>query len=172
MRYKDELSKSMNMLAQCGYLFIGQSVLYPGNSIYGTMNDVPEEQRLELPVMEDCQMGMSIGLSLAGQKVCSIFPRMDFLIIAMNQLVNHLDKIKDLSQGIYDPKVIIRTMVGAKKPLDAGLQHTGDYTNLLRAGLRNIDVVKLDSVSSVYPCYVEAMERERSTILIEMGELY
>ena len=42
----------------------------------------------------------------------------------MNQLVNHLDKIEIISKGNFKPKVIVRVLVGSKKPLDAGLQHT------------------------------------------------
>ena len=39
-------------------------------------------------------MGMSIGLALNGYIPITCFPRFDFLILAFNQLVNHLDKIK------------------------------------------------------------------------------
>ncbi len=172
MSYFNELKKSMDLLASEGYLFIGQSVKYPGNAIYKTLLEVPDEQKIEMPIMEDCQMGISIGLSLEGYKVVSIFPRMDFLIIAMNQLVNHLDKISELSHGIFEPKVIIRTMIGSKKPLDAGLQHTGDYTEMLRAGLSNIDIYSLRYSDEVIPCYERALASHGSSILIERGDLY
>ena len=47
-------------------IFIGQSVKFPGSSIYTSLSDVPKSKRLELPVFEDAQMGMSIGLALEG----------------------------------------------------------------------------------------------------------
>jgi len=170
MNYFDELERSMKMLAEDGYIFIGQSVKYPGNVIHKTLDHV--NFMIEMPVAEDMQMGMSIGLSIQGVKVVSIFPRMDFLICAMNQLVNHLDKLSDLSHGVFKPKVIIRTMVGSKTPLDAGLQHTGNYIKMLEAGLKNVDVFELDDERIICECYKNAMESKRSTILVERGDLY
>ena len=58
-KYKDELIKSMNFLAKKNTLFLGQSVEYSGNAIFNTLKNVP--LKLELPVFEDAQMGMSIG---------------------------------------------------------------------------------------------------------------
>ena len=43
-------------------------------------------------------------------------------------MINHLDKIQYMSQKQFRPKVIIRTSVGSKKPLDGGVQHTQNYT--------------------------------------------
>jgi len=171
--YRDELIKAMAMLAQDErVIFIGQCASYPGNAIYGTLERVPISKRLELPVAEEMQMGMSIGLSLEGYIPVSIFPRMDFLILATNQLVNHLDKIEKMSCGQWKPKVIIRTMVGSVKPLYPGTQHCQDHTAALRCLVTNIDVVKLTESKDIVPAYRAALKSERSTILIEMGDLY
>ena len=35
-----------------------------------------------------------------------------------------LDKMKEMTWGVYDPRVIIRTSIGAKEPLNGGVQHT------------------------------------------------
>ena len=160
----------MRMLSAVGYIFLGQSVGYKGNAIYNTL---PENgERIEFPVAEDFQLGASIGLAMQGEKVLSIFPRMDFLICAMNQLVNHLDKISEMSAGIWKPKVIIRTMIGSKEPLDAGPQHTGDYSAMLRYGLKNISIYNLGDATAVLPCYKLAMRKPESAILIERGDCY
>lgn len=153
-------------------IFLGQSVAYPGNALYRTLTDVPMSKRIEMPVMEDAQMGISIGLALGGNCPISIFPRMDFLICAMNQLANHLDKLEEFTHGEYKAKIIIRTCVGSKIPLDPGVQHSSDYTEALRMVLKNIDVVKITDPRQVLPAYKEAYGSERSTILVEMGELY
>ena len=52
------------------------------------------------------------------------------MILAMNQLVNHLDKMQVMSEGLFKPKVIIRVAIGSKKPLNGGVQHTQNYTVL------------------------------------------
>ncbi len=174
MNYKEEIVKANSMLAQDDRtLFIGQSVCYSGHVIFSTLEEakVPMEKRIELPVMEESQLGISTGLALAGFIPVSIFPRFDFLIIAMNQLVNHLDKFEEMTNG-WKPKVIIRTMIGSKSPLYPGPQHCQDYTEALRKMLTNISVFKLNESALVMPIYQEALKSERSTILIEMGDLY
>ena len=173
MTYKDELTKAMEYLGKKeNTIFLGQSVACSGNAIFKTLENVPLEKRIELPLIEDCQMGMSIGLSLEGFLPVSIFPRMDFLIIAMNQLENHLDKTREMSHGEFNPKVIIRTAIGSKAPLYPGIQHCSDYTDALKAILKNIDVIKLTRSRDILPAYKRAFESEKSTILIEEADLY
>lgn len=167
-RYRDELIKSMSMLAQNkDVVFLGQCVKYPGHIMYGTLEHIPDDRKIELPVFEDTQIGMGIGLALEGFIPVSIFPRMDFLIIAANQLVNHLDKIEDMSRGQFKPKVIIRTMVGSITPMYPGPQHCQDHTDALLCMLPSIDIVKLTEADEILPAYRKALKSERSTILIE-----
>jgi len=173
MNYRDEIAKAMEMLAtDKRVIFLGQSIRYPGHVMYGTLENIPMSRKIELPVFEDTQMGTCIGLSLEGYIPVSIYPRMDFLIIAVNQLVNHLDKIEEMSCGQFKPKVIIRTMVGSKVPLDGGPQHTQDHTEALRRLLTNVDVYKLAESKSVVLAYRKALASARSTILVEMSDLY
>lgn len=173
MNYRDEVVKAMDLLArEEKTIFLGQSIAYPGHVMYGTLENVPMSKRIELPVFEEVQMGMSIGLSLEGYIPISIFPRIDFLIIATNQLVNHLDKIEEMSHGQFKPKVIIRTMVGSIKPLYPGPQHCQDHTEALRCLLTNVDVVKLTESKDVVPAYRRALKSEKSSVLIEMADLY
>lgn len=168
MSYKNEVTKAMTLLAKDKrVIFLGQSIAYPGHIMFGTLENVPMSKRIELPVFEDVQMGMSIGLALESYIPVSIYPRMDFLILAMNQLVNHLDKLEELSHGQFKPKVIIRTMVGSISPMTPGLQHCQDHTEALKCMLTNIDVVKLTRAEEIVPAYRKALESNKSTILIE-----
>jgi pyruvate/2-oxoglutarate/acetoin dehydrogenase E1 component len=170
LTYFDELQKSMKWLAEKpATIFLGQSVTYPGNALYNTMCLVPPEKRIELPVAEDMQMGMSIGLSLAGKVPITIYPRMNFLMCAMNQLVNHLDKMAIYSNGQFKPKVIVRTCVGSETPMDPGVQHKGDFYFYY---LLNTNVVRLNEPSEILPAYQQAYRSDSSTLLIEYGDLY
>ncbi len=60
-------------------MFMGQAVEYAGTAMTNTLKDVPKEQLLEMPVFEDTQMGMTLGLALAGFIPVSIYPRWNFL---------------------------------------------------------------------------------------------
>lgn len=175
MTYKDELTKAMKFLAKDKRtIFLGQSVVYPGSIMSSSLEEVPNSKKIELPLIEDAQMGMSIGLSLEGYIPISIYPRIDFLIIATNQLVNHLDKMEEISCGRFKPKIIIRTAIGSTKPLYPGLQHCSDYTDVLRHMLKNVEVVKLTHNRDIIPSYRHALNRkdEKSTLLIEIADLY
>ena len=108
MKYKDELVKSMKWLGEKeNTLFLGQATLFSGHAISGTLTEVPKEKLIELPVMEEVQMGMATGLSLEGYVPITIYPRFNFMMLAINQLVNHMDKMKEMSKSMLVPKVIV-----------------------------------------------------------------
>ena len=175
MNYKSELIKSMKYLGKKkDTIFLGQSVVYPGNSMFNTMTKVPLKKKIELPVFEDVQMGISIGMALSGFVPITCYPRFDFLICSMNQLVNHLDKIRKMSSNEMKPKVIIRTSIGSKLPLDGGVQHTQDYTAMFKNILTEVEVILLDNKKNIFKNYKKAYERKdnKSTLLIEYGDRY
>ena len=173
MKYKDELIRSMEWLSEKDdTVFLGQSVLYSGNAIYNTLNTLPSEKMIELPVFEEVQMGMSTGLALDGYVPISCFPRFDFLMRCMDALMNHLDKVKYMTENIFQPKVIIRTSIGAKFPLDGGIQHTRDYTQMMKDNLTEIDVVLLNEPEEIFTAFKKAYENVCYTMIEEQGDCY
>ena len=165
----------MNYLAKRkDTIFLGQSVLFSGNAIFNTLDKVPEKKKIELPVFEDIQMGISTGMALNGFVPITCYPRFDFLISATNQLVNHLDKIRYMSKGDFKPRVIIRTSIGSKIPLDGGVQHTQDYSKVFKSILTEINVVELNSPKSIFKEFYKAYNRKdgKSSLMIEHGDYY
>ncbi|MBI5003367.1 hypothetical protein HZC31_08340 [Candidatus Woesearchaeota archaeon] len=175
MKYKEEIIRAMNYLgAHEKTIFLGQQVEYAGNAVFKTLADVPAAKKIELPVFEEVQMGMSIGLALECFIPVTIYPRFNFLLLALNQLVNHLDKIEHMSHGQMKPRVIIKVLIGSERPLDPGVQHKGDFTAAFLPLLKNVDVVRLDEPEQIFPAYQHALERTdgKSTLLIEYGDYY
>lgn len=175
MRYFDELKRSMDWLnEQPNTLFLGQAVEYAGTGMTNTLKDVARNKMLEMPVNEDMQMGLSLGMALNGTVPISIYPRWNFLLLAANQVVNHLDKVKSMSDGGYTPKVIIRTAIGSQRPLHPQHQHIADFTAGFRALCDTVDVIKLDEPNQIFEAYQYAYNRtdNRSTILVEWGDFY
>lgn len=173
--YRNELIKSMTYLAKNRKtVFLGQSVEFSGNAIYNTLSHIKKNRKIELPVFEDVQMGMSIGMAISGYIPVTCYPRFDFLILAMNQLVNHLDKMRYMSEGQFKPQVIIRTSIGSKKPLDGGVQHTQDYSKMFRSICTEINIVILKKTKDIFTEYKKAIDRKdkKSTLLIEYGDYY
>lgn len=155
-------------------LFIGQAVAYPGTALTGTLADVPRERLIEMPVAEDMQMGASIGLALAGFVPVTIYPRWQFLLLAANQLVLHLDKLPLYSAGGYQPKVIIRTAIASETPLHPQAQHVGDFTTAFELLCRTVEVIRLELPDEIGPAYEHALTRQdgRSTLLVERVDRY
>lgn len=175
MKYKDELIKAMKWLGEKeDTVFLGQACAVSGHAISGTLTTVPKSKRIELPVFEEMQLGIATGMSLEGYTTISIYPRFDFFILACNQLVNHLDKMEEMSHGDMKPRVIIRVAVGSKDPIDAGPQHTQNHTDAFKKMLTNVNVVELIEPEDIFPAFKHAYEREDSkpTLLIEYGEYY
>ncbi|MBH30570.1 MAG: hypothetical protein CMG71_01095 [Candidatus Marinimicrobia bacterium] len=175
MNYVQELIKAMSWLADKeDTLFLGQACKFSGHAISATLKDVPIEKKIELPVFEENQLGISTGLSLEGFTTITIYPRFDFFILSLNQLVNHLDKINEMSKGKMKPRVIIRVAVGSKNPINAGPQHTQNHTEAIKLMLTYVEIVELLDPKKIFDAYVHAYERADSkpTLLIEHSELY
>ena len=175
MKYADELTKSMIYLSKDPRtIFLGQAVEYPGTAMTNTLKNVPKNKLYELPVAEEMQLGISNGLALNGYIPVSIFPRWNFLLLATNQLVSHLDKFNIMSQGKFKTKVIIRTSIGSQRPLHPQHQHIGDFTEISKKVLSTVEIIRLDEPSDIFPSYKRAIERKdgKSTILVEYGDYY
>jgi pyruvate/2-oxoglutarate/acetoin dehydrogenase E1 component len=155
-------------------IFLGQAVEVPGTAMFNTLTEVNPDQKVEIPVAEEMQMGMAIGLAMGGLIPITIYPRWNFLLLAVNQLVNHLDRIAYVSNREYLPKVIIRTSIGSERPLHPQHQHVGDFTDAFRLMLNSVEVIRLDEPEEIFPAYQKAYERPdgRSTLIVEYGDYY
>lgn len=170
-RYNHELKQTMNWLAtQPGVKFIGQAVRYAGTGLYDSLTEVPDGLKMEFPVAENFQVGYCTGLALHGLTPICIMPRWNFLLVATDQIVNHLDKLPLMSDGGYTPRVIIRVAVGSENPVDPQDQHRGNFAQAFRSMCRTIEVVELNTPESIRPAYEAALQRSGSTILVEFPD--
>jgi len=175
MKYFEELKKSMEFLSEDSKsVFIGQAVEVPGTAMFNTLKNIDKDKLIELPVAEEMQMGITVGLALNGNIPISIFPRWNFLLYAINQLVNHLDKVNIMSNNGFKAKAIIRTGIGSQRPLHPQYQHIGDFTEAIKKMCTTIDVIKLNEPEDIFPSYKKALIREdgKSTLLVEYGDYY
>jgi len=173
MKYKDELIRSMEWLGEKDdTFFLGQSVKYSGNAIYNTLSTLDDSMKIETPVFEEVQMGMSTGMAMDGLVPISCFPRFDFLMRCMDSLVNHLDKMQNMTENNFKPKVIIRTSIGSTNPLNGGIQHTQDYTQVMKDILNEVNVILLNEPEEILPTFKDAYNRDGSSLIIEWGDYY
>ena len=174
MTYKGQLTAAMNLLAaDPAVRFIGYGVKIGGRAA-GTLNNVSDSQLIETPVAENLMVGLATGLSLAGLKPVVFIERMDFILNALDAIVNHLGAAQHISCNQFKPAAILRVVIGNKsKPLYTGPTHVQDFTDSVRA-MVNFPVLKLTSPDEILPAYQDALDAlslGRSTMLVEMKDL-
>lgn len=176
MKYIEEVDRGMRLLADDNRTVVmGQAVQYKGHAVTRQAQFWPEERRLELPVAEDFQTGMALGMCLDGhygERVIpvSIYPRMNFLICGANQLLNHIDKWA--AMGSDHPHIILKAVVGSSYPLDPGQQHKADWAHELESMTEDVMVHNLIYAHQVEPAYTTALSLACPHLIIEHGDLY
>jgi len=169
--YKDALTNAMTELAKLdNTIFIGQQIVYAGNPMSTTLGEVPKEKMIEVPVMEETQMGMTLGLAITGKQVISFYPRWDFIVSAANQLINHVDKFEVMTGKKLN--IIIRLGKGSDKPLDPGHQHKGNYIDEFKSLCKNIEFHDLKTPLDIELAYKYATKEGGIHCLVEYPELY
>ena len=78
------------------------------------------------PLSEDAMTGAAIGMALAGLRPIHVHIRMDFLLLAMNQLVNVAAKSHYMYGGRVNVPLVVRAMIG--KSWGQGAQHSRGCT--------------------------------------------
>ena len=175
--YKDHLAAAMEWLGeQEDFCAVGYNICQEGGSAAGTMDKVPLTKRYEMPVAEALMTGVATGLSLDGRIPLIWFERMDFMLHAADQIVNHLDKLKQLSGGFHQPACIIRVSIGnSQTPLFSTPVHTQDLTKAFQE-MVSFPIIRLKWADSILSDYKKAFYRAKneriSTICVEYRDLY
>lgn len=104
---------------------IGQGVWSPwyvGNSMTGLDAKFGKERVIDTPVSELACTGAAIGAALCGYRPIVIHPRMDFMLLAVDQIVNQAAKWSHMLGGQAAPAVTIRAIIN--RGGEQGAQHS------------------------------------------------
>jgi pyruvate dehydrogenase E1 component alpha subunit len=167
--YKEAVNQMMTEFGEDEMIFIGYNVA-KGDAM-GTLKNVPMDQKLETPVAENLMSGLAIGMSFEGYKPVLYFERHDFMLVAMDAIGNHIDKIERISHGEFKVPVIIRAVEAFGGPFYSGPTHHQDFTNLLK---ELVDFPVIDPVTGVdvLKAFKGAKESGRPAIIIERKSRY
>lgn len=174
MLYQNKLKETMETLAKDDRtIFLGQGTVYKQHGIYYQLKDIPNEKKIELPVAEELQMGITLGLANTGLIPISIYPRFDFLMLAMNQLVNHIDKWSYLTK-CKDIRAIIKVAVGSTMPLNPGVQHCQNYINELELMFYNVRLYNYigNEIKRAQKGYLGILEKQGVHLIVEYPDYY
>ena len=167
--YKDAMIIAMTELGQQGAIFIGYNVV-KGDAM-GTLKNVPLEQKLETPVAENLMSGLAIGMSFEGFLPILYFERHDFILNALDAIINHIDKIERISHGEYKVPVVIRAVTADAGPFYSGITHSQDFTKLLESGV-SFPVEDPKEGKDVLRAFRDAVESKRPVVVIERKSRY
>jgi len=139
MTYKELLTQINKKLARDKRIrFIGYNTRY-GHQMYGTLKGC-EKSCIETPVCEALMVGLAMGMSLEGFRPIVSFERQDFMLIAADQIINHLALLPKISGGQFDFPVLIRAIIGSQnKKFDLGLQHTKDLSYIFKPYINTVE---------------------------------
>ena len=104
---------------------IGQglwSPWYVGNSMTDLDKKFGKERVIDTAISESATTGAAIGASLCKMKPIVVHPRMDFMLYAMDAIVNHAAKWSHMFGGQANPSVTIRSIIN--RGGEQGAQHS------------------------------------------------
>lgn len=96
-----------------------------------------EERVRTTPISEQAIIGAAIGASLAGMRPVAEIMFMNFVTVAMDQIVNHAAKLRYMSGGKTAVPITIRTRTGA------GTGNGGQHSDMLEAWFAHVPGIKV-----------------------------
>ena len=82
------------------------------NTTKGLIEEFGMERVIEMPTAENGLTGVAIGASICGQKPILIHQRIEFALLAMEQIINNAAKMHYVTNGVYHVPLVMRMIVG------------------------------------------------------------
>lgn len=172
MKYSQAINEAVSQMMEIdNTIFVfGEGVDYNGGifgSTDGLQKKFGKERVFDTPLSEDALTGVCIGASIAGMKPVLVHARTDFLMLTMNQLVNHAAKWPYMcGSGV---PILIRAIVG--RGWGQGAQHSQSLQALFA------HIPGLQVITPVFPydakgLIISSLKGKQPVISIEHRWLY
>lgn len=96
-------------------IFLAEGISDP-SAVYGTTTGLGEyidaQRIIEMPLSENALTGIAIGAAMMGKRPVLSFHRLEFALLAMEQIVNNAAKAHYISNGRHRIPLVIRLIVG------------------------------------------------------------
>jgi pyruvate dehydrogenase E1 component beta subunit len=128
----------------------------------------PERVR-ETPISEEGFLGAGIGAAMMGLRPVVEIMTINFILVAMDQVINHAAKIRYMFGGAVGVPMVIRT------PGGAGAQLTAQHSQSLEAwfaGCPGMKVVAPASVADAYGMMKTAIRDDDPVLFVENLVMY
>ncbi|KKS56677.1 MAG: Transketolase domain protein [Candidatus Magasanikbacteria bacterium GW2011_GWA2_42_32] len=149
---------------------MGEGVDYK-NGIFGSTSGLVERfgqaRVFDIPLAEDAMTGIGIGSALLGMKPIMVHARIDFLMLTMNQLVNHAAKWPYMCGG--NVPIVVRAIIG--RGWGQGPQHSQSLQALF-AHIPGLKVIMPVTPHDAKGMLVSAIKDSGPVICLEHRWLY
>jgi pyruvate dehydrogenase E1 component beta subunit len=133
-------------------------------STAGILEKFGPERIFGTPLSEDAMTGVAIGAAMAGYRPIHVHIRMDFMLLAMNQLINMAAKAHYMYNGAIKVPLVVRTQVG--RSWGQGAQHS----QALHSMFMHVPGLKIVAPSTAYDAkgiLVSAIRDDNPVIMME-----
>ncbi|MBL4761323.1 MAG: alpha-ketoacid dehydrogenase subunit beta [Gammaproteobacteria bacterium] len=148
-------------------LLIGEGVPDP-KAIFGTTQGLQQkygaDRVLDMPLSENGMTGVCIGAALDGMRPVMIHQRIEFVMLAMDQLVNNAAKWHYMFNGQQQVPIVIRMIIG--RGWGQGPQHSQGLQALF-AKIPGLKVVMPATSHDAYHMMKAAIEDNNPVLFIE-----
>lgn len=126
---------------------IGQglwSPWYAGGSLQDLEKEFGRDRMLDSPVSENATTGLAVGAALAGMRPIVFHPRMDFMLLAVDPIVNQAANWSYIFEGRVKAPVVIRAVV------NRGGEQGAQHAQSLQATFAHVPGLKVVMPASAY----------------------
>jgi pyruvate dehydrogenase E1 component beta subunit len=151
---------------------IGQglwSPWYAGASLEGLDREFSRDRILDSPVSENATTGLAVGAALAGMRPIVFHPRMDFMLLAVDPIVNQAANWSYLFQGRIGVPLVIRAVI------NRGGEQGAQHSQALHATFMHIPGLKVVMPATAYDAkglLIAAIEDPNPVLYIDDRWLY
>lgn len=138
-------------------------------STEGLVEKFGKERCFDTPLSEDAMMGFGLGAAINGLKPINVHIRMDFLLLAMNQISNMVSSMRYGSGGKFKVPLVIRVIVG--RGWGQGFQHSKSMQSIF-AHIPGLKVVMPTTPRDAKGLLISAIRDNNPIIFIEHRWLY
>lgn len=130
----------------------------------GLLEKFGPDRIIEMPVAENGLTGIAIGSAILGQRPIMIHQRVDFSLLALEQIINNAAKFHYTSNGVFRVPMLIRLMIG--RGWGQGPQHAQSLEALF-AMIPGLKVIMPTTPYDAKGMTIAAIEDDNTVISIE-----
>jgi len=138
-------------------------------STVGLVERFGPERCFGTPLSEDSMTGFGLGAAINGLRPIHIHSRVDFMILAMNQIVNMVSSYRYISTGKLKVPLVIRAVIG--RGWGQGFQHSKSMYSVF-AHIPGLKVVLPTTPKDAKGLLISAIRDDNPVIFMEHRWLY